>query len=248
MPLRAVFFDLGDTIPDLGEGRGDYEAILAVRVSRVYDILLQAGHPLPDRERFCSTLARDSEERYQQALVDRRGLDIFDVLLWFCERWGLAVSDETIKTAGAAYCQAVTAARPLRLGAQETLRALADKGLQLGLISNTLQPGRFLDSVLSRHGLLDLFAVRVYSSDVRFAKPHPVIFQAALTALGLQPVEAVHVGDRLEADIAGAQGVGIKAVLISVAHRPEQRSTTIPDARIAELPDLLDVLPRLSGS
>jgi FMN phosphatase YigB (HAD superfamily) len=47
------------------------------------------------------------------------------------------------------------------------------------------------------------------------------------------------VGDRLEADIAGAQGVGMQAVLIEVAHRPEQSAAITPGARIRELPELL---------
>jgi FMN phosphatase YigB (HAD superfamily) len=55
------------------------------------------------------------------------------------------------------------------------------------------------------------------------------------------------VGDRLHADVAGAQGIGMAGVLIEVAHRAEHAPDIVPDARIEELPELLGVLSKLSG-
>jgi len=52
----------------------------------------------------------------------------------------------------------------------------------------------------------------------------------------------MHVGDRLVADVAGAQGAGMRAVLIEVPHRPEPDTNIVPHARIRELPELLEVL------
>jgi FMN phosphatase YigB (HAD superfamily) len=77
------------------------------------------------------------------------------------------------------------------------------------------------------------------------AKPHPKIFQAGLASLGVAAADSVYVGDRLIPDVGGAHGVGMKAVLIEVAHRVESHPTIVPDARIKELPELLDVLPAL---
>jgi FMN phosphatase YigB (HAD superfamily) len=51
--LQAVLFDLGDTLVDLGEGCGSYEARLLARIGRVYDALAAAGVALPDRASFC---------------------------------------------------------------------------------------------------------------------------------------------------------------------------------------------------
>ena len=61
----------------------------------------------------------------------------------------------------------------------------------------------------------------------------------------MAPEEAVYVGDRLHADVAGAQRVGMKGVLIEVVHRAEHDPMITPDARIKELPELLTALPRL---
>ena len=80
------------------------------------------------------------------------------------------------------------------------------------------------------------------------AKPHPAIFRVALDQLGVAPENAVYVGDRLVADVGGAQARGMKAVLIEVDHRVESHPTIVPDAIVSDLPELLDVLPSLFRS
>ncbi|MGQ9489297.1 MAG: HAD family hydrolase [Anaerolineae bacterium] len=243
---RAVLFDVGDTLVELGEGRGAYEARLMARVARVYDVLAAAGVVLPTREAFCRLLAEDSEAQYHAALAEQRGISIFEVVRRFAERLGIPLEDGLIEAAGAAYC---TGGRPvpspLRPGAIEVLQALRSWGLQLGAISNTVQPGRFMRPAMVERGLADFFAVQLYSADVGVAKPHPAIFRMALDALGVAPADAVYVGDRLIPDVAGPHAVGMKAVLIEVPDRVEHHPEVVPDARIRELPELLDVLPRL---
>ena len=45
-------------------------------------------------------------------------------------------------------------------------------------------------------------------------KPHPPIFLAALSKAGVEPHEALHVGDQVTSDIQGARSVGINPVLL----------------------------------
>lgn len=244
--FRAVLFDLGDTLVDLGEGRGSYEARLMARAGRVYDALAAAGAALPGRASFCERLAADSEAQYHAALAEQRGVDIFTVMRGFLRGVGLPADDGLVEIAGQAYCTGGRAVpSPLRPGALELLHALRAQGLRLGAISNTVQPGRYMRPALVERGLAEFFAVQLYSSDVGFAKPHPAIFRTALDALDVAADQAVYVGDRLEADVAGAQRAGMKGVLIEVGHRVEQHPAIVPDARIRELPELLDVLPGL---
>ena len=44
------------------------------------------------------------------------------------------------------------------------------------------------------------------------AKPDPAIFRAALERLGVAPADAIHVGDSVEHDVAGARAAGLEAV------------------------------------
>jgi HAD superfamily hydrolase (TIGR01509 family) len=237
---------MGDTVVDLGEGRGSYEARVLLRVGHVYDALAALGiYPGP-RDAFCADLAEDSEAQYRDALAEQIGIPAPVVMRRFLATRGLPSDDETAEVAAEAYCRGgPELVAPLRKGAVETLSALRERGLRLAAVSNTIQPGRCLTTNMGRWGLEHLFDVRVYSSDVGFAKPHPRIFRVALEQLGVPAVNAAYVGDRLVPDVAGPHGVGMKAILIEVDHRVESHPTIVPDARVKELPELLDVLPAL---
>jgi putative hydrolase of the HAD superfamily len=245
LTIEAVFFDLGDTISELREGEESYILRVRQRGERVYEALVAAGASLPERELFAAALADATEAHYQAALAEERGTTVYAAMRAFLPAMGLPATDALVAAAGDAYCRPGQTALPLRLGARETLAALKARGLALGVISNTLQPAGYMNAVLARQGIRQFFDACIYSSEVGRAKPHPAIFRAALAALGAPPERAVHVGDRLAADVRGAQGAGMKAVLIEVTHRTEPDDHVTPDARIAELPELLDVIARL---
>jgi putative hydrolase of the HAD superfamily len=101
------------------------------------------------------------------------------------------------------------------------------------------------DIEIGQHGLLPYFPdCRISAADVGYLKPHPTIFKAALKQLGVLPEETVFVGDNPTADIAGAQAVGLRAIL-RIAHRvpPMLSGLIIPDAAVntlEEMPRILD--------
>jgi putative hydrolase of the HAD superfamily len=119
----------------------------------------------------------------------------------------------------------------------ETFRALADRGIGRGLISNS---HRCLASFQSHFALNGLIAVAVSSPDERYMKPHPAIFRTALERMRVQPRDAVMVGDSVSHDVEGARRAGMRAVLIARERVP----AGLPDDVIAiqslrELPPLL---------
>lgn len=84
---------------------------------------------------------------------------------------------------------------------------------RLAVISDTgITPGRVLRRLLEQDEVIDYFSQLTFSDEVGYSKPHPQAFLTTLKQLGTQPNEAVHVGDLLRTDIAGAQGVGMRAV------------------------------------
>ena len=152
--LRAVLFDMGDTVVDLGEGRGSYEARVMLRVGHVYDALSSRGIALGSRDGFCHALAIDSEAQYQAALAEQIGIDASTVMRRFLQGCGLPGDPETVEAAAEAYCRGgPELVAPLRRGAVETLSALRERGLRLAAVSNTVQPGRFLTTNMRRWGL-----------------------------------------------------------------------------------------------
>ncbi len=94
-----------------------------------------------------------------------------------------------------------------------TLQQLQHAGLKMAIVSNWDTP---LNPLTERLGIAHYFDAIVASHDVRVrsAKPNPGIFHYALAAVGVSAEEVVHVGDTFEADIEGANGVGIRPILI----------------------------------
>ena len=119
----------------------------------------------------------------------------------------------------------------------DVLRRIHAAGIRIGLISNTQ---RCLDSFQEHFALDGLFTVTLSSAQHGFMKPHPSIFQAALTQAGATPEESVMVGDSLAHDIAGARSIGMRAVLVARARRPPQVPDGVPVIEsLRELPLLL---------
>ena len=88
---------------------------------------------------------------------------------------------------------------------------LKSKGVILGLISNVEQD---MTETITRLGLPSWLEVVVTSQDTGAGKPRPEIFQEALRRAGVQPPEAIYIGDQYQVDIVGASGAGMKGILI----------------------------------
>jgi putative hydrolase of the HAD superfamily len=98
------------------------------------------------------------------------------------------------------------------------LTRLKDRGHRLGIISNW---DRRLAGLLEGLGIAGLLDTIVSSAEVGLHKPDPRIFQLACDRVGVEPADAVHVGDHHYADILGASAVGMVPVLIDRQEAPE---------------------------
>lgn len=113
------------------------------------------------------------------------------------------------------------------------LADLRERGLKLGLVSNT---GRDVDEFLAHHSIrIDVaLSSRIHGK----VKPHPTIFQAVLDRLGVAAEQSAMVGDSPEDDLEGARGLGMRAFLVD-------REGLFPEAE-DRLPDLF-ALPAALG-
>jgi 2-haloalkanoic acid dehalogenase type II len=109
------------------------------------------------------------------------------------------------------------------------------KRYKLALLSNTMSDKPRI--VLQQIGLIDHFEVVVCSRDLGIRKPNPQIFSYVLEKLGVEPEEAIHVGDSIEADMDGASSAGITAIWIRGSE--EAGWTGLAIGSICELPALL---------
>jgi putative hydrolase of the HAD superfamily len=119
---------------------------------------------------------------------------------------------------------------------------LKERGIKIGVLSNTIWPRTWHEGFFRRDGVLDLLDGDVYTSEIPWTKPSPHAFEAAMKAVGASdPARCVYVGDRLFDDIWGAHNAGLRA--IHIPHSvipPEQVGHTKgePDAVVHALQEI----------
>jgi len=122
-------------------------------------------------------------------------------------------------------------------GAADTLAALRERGFRTGVVSNA--DGR-VRRLLDEAGLSPFLEVVIDSSEVGIEKPDPRIFLEATRRIAAAPDACAYVGDIYEIDVVGARAAGLCPIMIGPGEAPESD----PVVRIAQLKDLLPLLPR----
>jgi putative hydrolase of the HAD superfamily len=244
--LQAVIFDLGGTLLHYRDRDQDtFRDVTQRGLAALCERLIQLGYRLPPVPDLTALLGQHIRQAYIESMQALRGGSIEQPIRAALVEAGLTLGDDEWAAVRHTFYAATDAIVSPRTGMRPTLEALRAQGYRLALISNTFWATDLHDRHLAEHNLLDLLPERIYSSDSPYVKPHPGIFRAMIDRLGIAPAQAVYVGDRASVDIAGAQGAGLRAVLIRVPYRDEDLGTTIPDAIIDELPDLVPTLERL---
>ena len=126
-----------------------------------------------------------------------------------------------------------------------TTLGFAASNYRVGLISDSgITPGAILRKVLSGHSVLKFFDFTVFSDENGFNKPHRTMFEKTLSGLGVEPCEAVHVGDLLQTDMAGAKASGMKTIWLNKGHKVAGGQYR-PDWQIRTLAGTINVLENL---
>jgi putative hydrolase of the HAD superfamily len=119
-----------------------------------------------------------------------------------------------------------------RDGVIETLRELHGRGIRTGLITVCSEDAV---EVWPETPFAGLFDAEVFSCSCGLRKPDPRIYQIALDQLGVDPWEALFVGDGANDELAGAERVGMRAAQIG-------SSEPWTGERITAIPQVLELL------
>jgi len=122
------------------------------------------------------------------------------------------------------------------------LKRLKDQRIEIGIISNF---DSRLFAILRGLGLTDLVDTVTIASLAQAAKPSPKIFEAALEKHAADPLEAVHVGDSLRDDVAGAAAAGLHAVHVNRAVGRSLVAQSVTGHSIRSLEELIAVIQTL---
>ncbi len=213
MTLRAVFFDVGNTLLAPFPSVSEVCRQVLAEAGHVHDLsAIDALMPLvdeyyEDRYRADDTFWTNEEE------ASSVWVGMYSLM---CGRLG--IEDDAVLLAKRVYDEFGKAERwatfPDVIPALDRLRA---RGMLLGVISNW--DGR-LSRLLVELGIEERMDAVICSADVGLRKPDPRIFELACSRLGVAPAEAAHVGDHHYADVLGARAVGLRPVLIDRTGRP----------------------------
>ena len=229
MPIRAVLFDLDDTLcDDTGQmfesiqevaglvARGDPAAI-----ARSYGRI--ASHFWTYEIHQCppEPLETIRERLWQQAL----------------ESAGVTVTPSQLTRLAARYGEAREKTPPPFADAEPTLARLKAHGLKLGLVTNGVSESHV--GKLARLGLGHLFDTVLMPDQTGFAKPDPRQFHLACQRLGVAPEHTLHVGDSLVSDVGGAHGAGLRAVWFNPEGRLCPENSAQPHHTITSLTDII---------
>lgn len=95
--------------------------------------------------------------------------------------------------------------------ARPLIMALTDRGIPVAVLSDLP-----VDAKLDALGLADLpWTATLDATDCGALKPHPRPFERVAKALGVELKDLVHVGDRHDTDVTGAQNCGAQAIWLS---------------------------------
>ena len=243
--LKAIIFDLDDTLIDWGDFFDEWEDIENPHLEKTHiylENLLDTPPSLADLKKEYSKRTRNAWSHAHNTLIaPNLGRTLTETLIALGVDEALLELDALLKAYDWGKIPHTTVFPDVIPG----LTHLRDAGLRFGLVTNAFQPMALRDVEMAEHGLLEFFpSCRFSAADHGYLKPHPSIFTKALDCLGLEPEEVVFIGDNPIADIAGAQAAGMRAVLrVTVSRKPLLSDTVIPDAAIKslqELPDILD--------
>ncbi|WP_297459709.1 TIGR02253 family HAD-type hydrolase [Thermococcus sp.] len=191
--IRVVFFDLDDTIVDTSR---------LAEMARRNAIENMIRHGLPV----------DFDIAYSELLelINEYGSNFgrhFDYLL---RRLEVPYDPKLVAAGVIAYHNTKFAYLRTVKGARRVLIDLQRSGYRLGIITDG-DPIKQWEKILRLE--LDAYFDEVFISDhLGVRKPHPKIFRRALRGMGVEPDEAVMVGDRLYSDIYGAKNVGMRTI------------------------------------
>ena len=206
--IEAITFDFWNTL-----FVARFQASSSLRRQRIKQLLERAGHAQVSESQIDKAISRTWHEWDRIWEQEQRTFGAEHWVALVLEDLGIRLArPEQEALIHAMETSGMEAKPPLIDGLADLLPRLT-RCYRLGVICDTgLSPGWMLRDCMEQHGILHHFTHLTFSDEMGVSKPHPDAFLTTLTHLGVSPKAAVHIGDYPRTDIAGAQGVGMRAI------------------------------------
>ena len=238
--IKAVLFDLGETL--LNFGQVNTTRLFWQGAISSYDFLKNSGQPVGSFNYYYWRNLISLRIWHWLSNITGRDFDTLALLKRVGTKKGVKLNPEQWRYLAWLWYEPLSQVGQTEPKTKETLAALKNLGLKLGIVSNTFVNGSSLDEHLRQLGILDFFTVRVYSYEFDFRKPNTQIFKVAAKRIGETLENILYVGDRIDKDIKPAVKTGMQAVL-KVAYTNAGKETprgAWKIDRLCELPGLIE--------
>ncbi|MBI9046347.1 MAG: HAD family hydrolase [Anaerolineaceae bacterium] len=208
--IKSIIFDLGNTLLYFD---GEVPTIYKKAIQALAQYLINQGYPI-NSERFSQKLIDAIQSYYNKREIDLIESTTFTVLEEVVREYGIdQISREHLRHALDEMYTVTEEKWLLEHDSIEVIEKLKKQGYQIGLISNA-GDSNDVQRLIDKTQLRKYFDLILISADFGLRKPHKDIFNHALNHWSINPEQAVMVGDKLQADIIGANNVGIRSVWI----------------------------------
>jgi putative hydrolase of the HAD superfamily len=133
----------------------------------------------------------------------------------------------------------ITSARQAVTANAALLAELAERGFELGIVSNACGN---VDKLCADFGYSPFLSVVVDSRRVDLFKPDPAIFRYAAEKLGREPGEIMMVGDSFDRDVQPAKQIGMKTAWLEGVEPRACPDPSLVDLRLRTLAELRSAL------
>ena len=241
--IKVIFFDLGST---LIYSKDPWPPIYEKADKALVEVLHQAGIPL-EINPFCCEFGSFLDSYYAERGTGTVEKTTFSLLAEILDQKGFNhIPPSTLRSALDAMYSITQQNWHLESDAIPTLKTIREAGYRLGMISNTSDDTN-VQQLVDHFELRPYFDIILTSAGCGIRKPEERIFNLALDFFGLPAEQTAMVGDMLEADILGANQLGIYSIWITRrAEAPEEGELKIqPQAIITSLDQVPDLLAEL---
>ncbi|AWX43827.1 Pyrimidine 5'-nucleotidase [Flagellimonas maritima] len=198
--ITDIFFDLDHTL-------WDFEKNSALTFQKILKNTNIDVH-LDDFLKVYVPINFDYWKLYREEKISKKELRYQRLRKTF-DTMGKTVSDSSINTLSHKYIEQLSVHTHLFPHTIEVLEYLSPK-YRLHIITNGFQEVQ--EKKLKNSRIHKYFQNIIDSETAGVKKPHPYIFELALEKANVKQKNALMVGDSLEADIKGAQAIGINTV------------------------------------
>jgi putative hydrolase of the HAD superfamily len=250
--IKAVFFDFYNTLVSVEDDEYNLKNFEKVRDYVITNWLKSKADNFPSAEDLREMYFSVIKEIYEESKEMYPDIDLEVVWAETFERLKIEIPTfilyynhkEKLRSILAIFRESAIKHFEVFEGTIDAIKAIKSHNIKIGIISDA-QIG-YIEAELKRMDIFHFIDCFLFSADFRFRKPDRRYFEWGLRRLGLNPDEAVFVGDDMFRDIFGAQQVGMHTIFKPSDHTCSFYEGCNPDEVVVDFrkfPELFGISP-----